>query len=429
MSILAYTGIPGSGKSYAVVEHQILPALRAGRIVVTNVPVKADLIRKDIPSADIRDFPIQTIATQPELMAEVVPPGAIFVLDEVWRLFPSGVKANQVPEQFRSFFAEHRHRMDAGGNSTQIVLVTQDLAQIGAFARQLVEQTFRITKLSTLGIPMSNRYRVDMYAGPVAGPNPPQNGRIRQVFGRYDKKVWQYYDSHTQSEAGEGAIPNEKGVDARANAFKRPFYVALPFLTVALVVGIVWGCVHLKHKFQHVEKTPATDSAVMSGANHASVGTGGPPTPSLLTRGEAKLHGADAWRVVGTLENLAHPERSYAVLADGLGRDVRRTRVAFKQCINAGDQGVRCPFEGFWYSELGLTEVKAEDEPIKIWTQKSAHVVAPVVPVPVNPPESTHNEAGGAVEGSAVLLALSVNKAGLDDPRRPVGTFRGVAAR
>jgi zona occludens toxin len=430
MSIVAYTGGPGAGKSYMAVEHQILPMLKAGRIVCTNIPLKLDLIRRDVPGCDLREFPVQTIATQPEMMAEAVPPGAILVLDEVWRLFPSGLKANQVPEQFRSFFAEHRHRLDAKGNATQIVLVTQDLAQIGMFARQLVESTFRVVKLSTIGIPFSNRYRVDMFAGPVSGPNPNTAAAIRQVFGRYDKRIWQYYISHTQSQVTEDDVaPNEAGSDKRANVFKRPFYVILPFATVALVGLLVWGCVYLVHHFKHEEKPVA---AANTRASVASPGVVSGPTaslaPSILTRGDAKLHGASDWHIVGTLENSEHPERSWALLTEG--DRGRRARVALKHCIRGEEDSMRCEFQGFWYTEAGLTEGSAADEPVRMWTEPSlsgASASTPVVPAKVS--ELTHVEAPSPVEGSDALVVLAQSRAGLDDPYRPALTMRSVAGR
>jgi len=40
MSVVAYTGLPGSGKSYGVVENVIIPCLQEGRPIVTNLPLK-----------------------------------------------------------------------------------------------------------------------------------------------------------------------------------------------------------------------------------------------------------------------------------------------------------------------------------------------------------------------------------------------------
>ena len=38
MSIVGYSGLPGSGKSYGVVENVVIPALEAGRHIITNIP-------------------------------------------------------------------------------------------------------------------------------------------------------------------------------------------------------------------------------------------------------------------------------------------------------------------------------------------------------------------------------------------------------
>lgn len=221
MSITAYVGLPGAGKSYGVVEHQILPALRAGRHVVTNIPLHADAIRKDISTGTIDVFPLDVVLAEPRRISEFAVPGCVLVIDELWRLFPAGVQANKVPESYKSLLAEHRHMVNAAGDSMQIVFVTQDLGQVAAFARQLVEQTFRITKLSHVG--MSGRYRVDVYHGVVTGHAPPVAKRLREMTGRYRKEVYQYYQSHTLTEAG-GSGANEKAVDKRANVWRSPMW-------------------------------------------------------------------------------------------------------------------------------------------------------------------------------------------------------------
>ncbi len=42
MSVNALEGIPGSGKSYEAVAYHVLPALRSGRKVITNLPLNID---------------------------------------------------------------------------------------------------------------------------------------------------------------------------------------------------------------------------------------------------------------------------------------------------------------------------------------------------------------------------------------------------
>lgn len=235
MSIYAYVGMPGSGKSYDVVANQIIPALKQGRRVVTNIPLHMDVVRQLVPDAQVDELPLERIEVQPELIEEYAKPGVVLIIDECWRLWPSGLKTHQVPEAYKTLLAEHRHRVDADGNAMVIVLVTQDLAQLAAFARQLVEQTFYHTKLTHVG--SAGTYRIDIYRGPVTGANPPSGSRVREILGRYDKSIFKLYKSHTMSEAGHAGA-NEKTMDARGNIWRRPM---LWITAAACVAFLAWG--------------------------------------------------------------------------------------------------------------------------------------------------------------------------------------------
>lgn len=221
MPITAYSGLPGHGKSHSVVEHVILPALKAHRCVVTNVALKWDKVREAFPGCDLRPFDLEAVKRDPASIEEAAPPGCVLVIDEAWKLWPAGQTAKDVPTPFKAILAEHRHRVDSLGNSMQIVLVTQDLSQLGKFARDLVEETFRTVKLTSLGA--SGRYRVDVYSGPMAGANPPSSKRVRQLLGKYRPEVWQWYQSHTMSESGESGA-NEGKVDRRGVIWRSPVW-------------------------------------------------------------------------------------------------------------------------------------------------------------------------------------------------------------
>lgn len=237
MSITAYVGLPGSGKSYDTVANQILPALKQGRRVVTNIPLYEDRIRETVKTGELIELPIEKVSSDPASMWEYATPGCVLVIDEVWRLFPAGQKANHVPEPFRKLLAEHRHMVDEAGNSMQIVLVTQDLKQIGAFARQLVENTVYHTKLSAVGANKS--YRIDIYPGCVEGQNPPVQKRLREIFGRYEESITKLYKSHTMAVEGAAGKVNEKNADSRANVWKRPgIWISLVGMVLVFVFAI-----------------------------------------------------------------------------------------------------------------------------------------------------------------------------------------------
>lgn len=205
MSITANVGLPGSGKSYTTVANIILPALKNGRIVVTNIPMK-----------DCESFPGKLIQFTNEEAKEAgffnkLPKGCIFVLDEVWRIWPAGMTANKINEEHKAYFAEHRHLVNDKGESSEIVLVSQDLQQIAAFFRSLVETTFRTVKLEKVGA--KNSFRVDVYSGAITGGSPPESKREKQLYGKYSKDVYKYYKSHTKSDGS--AVGMEQRPDKR----------------------------------------------------------------------------------------------------------------------------------------------------------------------------------------------------------------------
>jgi len=350
MTIYAYTGLPGSGKSYSVVEHQILPALKAGRRVVTNVAMRWDLCRSEFPDADLVDLPTQRVQGDPACLYEYVTPGSVLVLDEVWRLFPAGEKANKVPEPYRKLLAEHRHMVNGKGDACQIVLVTQDLAQISKFARILIDNTFRTVKLTTVGL--NGQFRVDVYRGPAEGPNPPENAKLRQVFGTYREEVWKYYESNTMRDVGAAGIKaNEKSVDRRANVLRRPV-VLLGALAVPLLLGVgFWKLSSLVNKAEAVpivataaEPPQATTATAPSSSPVAGVGPVSKPVTRLPPPGFT-------WRLAGVVVNLDNAERSRAIVTDGSKLFVIPYA---KQCYSTPDGRHFCKFRGEEVGEFGI---------------------------------------------------------------------------
>ncbi|MBP0049847.1 hypothetical protein H9C73_14030 [Marinobacterium sp. AK62] len=241
MSVSAYTGLPGSGKSYGVVENVILPCLKDGRPIVTNLPLKLgelqEWCRKNgapMPRIDIVD--LSEVAKSVEEGFLSMRYGAVHVFDEIWRVWPSGQKVTQCPEGHREYFAEHRHQVDAAGRSTEIVLITQDLSQIASWVRNFVDETYRAQKLNHVG--QDKRYRVDVYQGAVTGQQPPESRRLRQFYGKYQPEVYQLYQSATKAQnSGMHGAGKEVKADKRANILKSPKILAS--LIGAPILGVV----------------------------------------------------------------------------------------------------------------------------------------------------------------------------------------------
>ncbi|MEM8684359.1 MAG: zonular occludens toxin domain-containing protein [Pseudomonadota bacterium] len=346
--ISAYVGLPRNGKSYGVVANVILPALKRGRRVVTNIPLYEDRIRETITTGEIVEFPIDRVAQDPALIEEYAVAGCVLVLDELWRLWPAGLKANRVPEQFKSLLAEHGHRVDVDGNAMQIVFVTQDLAQIAAFARQLVEVTFFHTKLSHLGT--DRQCRVDVLHGGVTGAVPPANNRLRSVHVRFEPKVWNLYKSHTMSESEtDGA--DESSMDRRANVWRRWQIWAG---AAGVVLAVVWGTTSLgglATKYGVNESSEARSLDAVSSSELRSYSAPVAQRPATPTSGSLTMRrSTPPYRVIGTVRNELYPERSVAMITDGQ----YTTIIPLSECRPVGPVDYTCRYMNVEVGVLGV---------------------------------------------------------------------------
>lgn len=275
MAIEAYVGLPGHGKSYGVVEHVIIPSIKEGRHVVTNIPLQCDDLIADFggPGAQITQLPEDWF--ERDDMGEFIPSGSVAVLDELWRRWPAGLKANNALLADKSLLAEHRHRVDDKGRSMRIVLVTQDLSQVASWVRILVEQTYKMTKLTAIG--STKKFRVDIYLGAPTGQNIPKSRLIRQTFGQYRKEIYRYYSSATQSATGN--VGDESKADKRGTIWRSPviiFSIVGPLTLGPLLVWWLYG--YFMSGFGMVENAEAEQVEVLPAE---SLGLVNPPPPSL----------------------------------------------------------------------------------------------------------------------------------------------------
>ncbi|MFQ6576608.1 zonular occludens toxin domain-containing protein [Pseudomonas sp. UM16] len=275
MAIHAYVGKPGHGKSYGVVEHVVIPSLKQNRHVYTNIPLCADKLLA-LFGGNITQLPSNWFEI--EDLGDILPPGAVAVIDECWRRWPSGQNVNQAKLADKSLLAEHRHRVDTKNNSMRIVLVTQDLAQISSWVRLLVETTFRIRKYN------KKSYKVDVYQGSVTGDAPPRSKLVSSQPGRFNKEIFTYYQSATLSQSG--MVGDESSADSRASILRSP---ALWACMAAVFILFPLGVAGVYRFFA------SSPSSIGSHSNKEVPAHSVPPEPPLST----------SWRLVG----FVHPSR------------------------------------------------------------------------------------------------------------------------
>lgn len=333
MSVVAYTGLPGSGKSYGVVENVIVPALGEGREVYTNIPLRMDVVEERYPGCRVTVFDVSEMRENPSWCLQTVPPGVIFVLDEVWRVWPAGLKSNVVDEAYKSFLAEHRHYVSADGFSTQIVLVTQDLSQTAAFCRELVEKTLICKKLD--GIGASSRYRVDIYDGAIKGQRGPKDRVLNKQFGKYKAEVFSLYQSHTHSDTGIAGF--EGKTDKRGSVLKSGVIkYGLPFAVILFGFGFynAWGFFNPASDVGDVVAATPEQKRDPTRSTAAALKT--PSAPSF----------SDTWRLGGFIDG---GKLSFALI---VSPDGRSRMIGMQHCDRFPDTGMLyCMIAGEYVTE------------------------------------------------------------------------------
>ncbi|MEQ6436722.1 zonular occludens toxin domain-containing protein [Comamonas sp. w2-DMI] len=295
-------GIPGSGKSYEAVAYHVLPALKSGRKVITNLPLNIDQLAAIDPSyrdlvevrtrpaprigdwnaANIAEqdaFQLWTDGREPEPQPENVfafgtvwdfystwrgakGEGPLFVVDECHVCFPK----LGTPESVVQWFKLHRHF------NAEVLLMTQSFRDINQPIAQLIATLIKCRKADILG--NKGSYIRKVHAG--------YRGAVIQTDEReYKKQYFGLYRSNTQSSgSAESGVTDVSPLIVKFNRFK------WAWLALSLVVLLwafwpkadrdVWGR-------KKVVPSPPVQPRVMGPAPGASVATVAPvsaPAPA-----------------------------------------------------------------------------------------------------------------------------------------------------
>lgn len=375
MTIIAYTGLPGHGKSYSVVENVIVPALKKGRVVAHNLLLNTAALSVvvGIPQDDVEKLLIQIPKneTEPESLIKLVPDGSVIVIDEIWRYWGAGLKANEVSRAQLAFFKEHRHRVGPDGKSSEIVIIDQELGSgVARFIRDLVELTYIHQKHSKLG--STRRFRVDVYSKAMeAGKASHKSGKfIRSMQGKYSSQYWNCYISHTQNtedklgEAGLEAIADDRGSLLKSWTFRSAIIgiIVVPFV-LWWATSAANGMVHrrgVKSAQTASEPQPHAVQQPYTAQNPAIIKTvqtvPTSPTPSPIEASSSPQgdQPSTIWRIVGVVEKLGLAGSStgdgIALLASGTGKR-RLDLKQFCKRLEAEALEWSCKIDGQWVTQ------------------------------------------------------------------------------
>ncbi|MES2831767.1 MAG: zonular occludens toxin domain-containing protein [Pseudomonadota bacterium] len=254
MPINAYTGLPGSGKSYECVVSVIIPAVAAGRDVVTNVSgIDSDAIRAYIiehykhltldqlghvrhcKNEDVEKVDFLPHGTDAETFCK---PGDLVCIDEAWKFWGNDCT---LLKQHKIFFREHRHYVNSKtGITSDLVLMAQDISDLHRILRIVVELSFRMTKIKSLGL--NKTYRVEMWEG----HRQTIKARASVQNKNYNKTIFPLYSSYD----GAGT---ESRVDGRQNILNNK--TLWLYLVIMIVVGTLAGFA-IKRFFSNPQTVP-----------------------------------------------------------------------------------------------------------------------------------------------------------------------------
>ena len=236
--IVFHEGLPGSGKSYEAVLSFIVPALRDGKHVYTNIRgVDSDAVARYLGIAPVflRDRlhltspdPTPEESQQSETAhldrqkAFFLQAGTdcLIVWDEIQDFFPTS--RQPVTPAWSEFVAAHRHL------ARHIVLMGQDIRDVHAIWRRRTEQLIRFRKLTMIG--QGGRYRWDIYQNKGGDKWVQVDGGIR----KYDPAIFALYQSIRGDQNNHALLKHEK-----ANPLARSW--GLRFGVPAFLVVLVWA--------------------------------------------------------------------------------------------------------------------------------------------------------------------------------------------
>jgi len=284
MAIHFHEGLPGAGKSYEACVYHILPALKSGRQVVTNIrgvnwSKFAELLEE--PEEYIRMLllyiePAEQDGDESDLQrvknefADKTPDNAMIVWDEIQDYFPSG--NYKLPHNQQKFWTEHRHR------GLDIVIMGQDRDDVHKIIRSRIVGLVYFLKLEAIGQP--DRYKWEAYQKQRKGTFVKIGSGIRS----YESKYFGLYMSVRREGVQKSVYKTEKSNVLR-NSKALTLGVPFAFLLAGYGVYHLWG-------FFHQGSVKAAPSAVQvqQPAQPSPDLVNPPPPDQLVARQQARSH-------------------------------------------------------------------------------------------------------------------------------------------
>lgn len=220
--ILFHEGLPRSGKTYEAVYSKILPWLKEGRVVQTNIyGINHQKISQYLSiDLDIINSKLFTITKeQAQQINKYYIKNAAIVIDEAASIY--GVKTS-ISSEVQDFFKEHGHL------GIDLLLIDQDVRDINIIARRRVDFKTYFTKLDFISL--SGRYKA--VTSKHLGSD--KYEKLNHQILKYDPAIYELYSSHVDN----SVIPLQY-TDNRTSLFKSSFFRFWIPLSFIVICGVI----------------------------------------------------------------------------------------------------------------------------------------------------------------------------------------------
>ena len=369
MSIKIHHGAPGSYKSSGAIHTDVIPAIKAGRHIITNVRgFTAERCKEVLGKAVPDEFKVTYIDTEAQEGRDHLarfyhwaPKGVFFLVDEVQRIFPPAwrqsdldrldypggpevAKADGRPETIDVAFDMHRH------HNWDFVFTTPNIKKVHAVIRAASETAIRHTNMKILGF--GKRYKTVLHLADNSGASMSDVLQAKP-FNKVPNYVFKLYDSTTTGQVTDTI--------AGSSILRDP--------KILFFLGVIGFCLYFGLiKPEYIDKpskapAPSPAAATTSGAVGASPAAGVRPSGAPAASGGGVLS-------VGPFAGHRLIISCHILIKDNLGS----YRVEYCFALRKGDEVAPLDVDD-WPEELASVDavsgchavVKYQGQPVDVY--------------------------------------------------------------